>query len=282
MSETLILLPGLVSDRAVWQAQCDALAPRVRCLVPEWGLLDSLGAGAGLPRRHPPGRGRPAAAARGGGGGGAGGAGGGGPRGGGGGAPGGGPPPPSGRFALAGHSMGGRVAFEVWRRAPGRVERLALLDTSYHPRDPGAAGEDERAARLRLLGVARCDGMRALGRAWLPDMVHARRVGTPLYDDLLAMVERSSPGQYAAQVAALLARPDAWPLLATIDCPTLLLCGRDDAWSPPARHEHMHAAIAGSRLVVVDDCGHFAPVEQPAAVSRALAVWLDADPPPRI
>ncbi len=178
--------------------------------------------------------------------------------------------------------MGGRVAFEVWRRAPGRVERLALLDTSYHPRDPGAAGEDERAARLRLLGVARCDGMRALGRAWLPDMVHARRVGTPLYDDLLAMVERSSPGQYAAQVAALLARPDAWPLLATIDCPTLLLCGRDDAWSPPARHEHMHAAIAGSRLVVVDDCGHFAPVEQPAAVSRALAVWLDADPPPRI
>ena len=44
MSETLILLPGLVSDRAVWQAQCDALAPRVRCLVPEWGLLDSLGA----------------------------------------------------------------------------------------------------------------------------------------------------------------------------------------------------------------------------------------------
>ena len=189
---------------------------------------------------------------------------------------------PSGRFALAGHSMGGRVAFEVWRRAPGRVERLALLDTSYHPRDPGAAGEDERAARLRLLGVARCDGMRALGRAWLPDMVHARRVGTPLYDDLLAMVERSSPGQYAAQVAALLARPDAWPLLATIDCPTLLLCGRDDAWSPPARHEHMHAAIAGSRLVVVDDCGHFAPVEQPAAVSRALAVWLDADPPPRI
>ena len=242
MSETLILLPGLVSDRAVWQAQCDALAPRVRCLVPEWGLLDSLGAMAAQVLAIAP----------------------------------------SGRFALAGHSMGGRVAFEVWRRAPGRVERLALLDTSYHPRDPGAAGEDERAARLRLLGVARCDGMRALGRAWLPDMVHARRVGTPLYDDLLAMVERSSPGQYAAQVAALLARPDAWPLLATIDCPTLLLCGRDDAWSPPARHEHMHAAIAGSRLVVVDDCGHFAPVEQPAAVSRALAVWLDADPPPRI
>ena len=263
MSETLILLPGLVSDRAVWQAQCDALAPRVRCLVPEWGLLDSLG-GRGPPRGGP----HPA--------------GGGGLDWGGGWAELGGACAPSGRFALAGHSMGGRVAFEVWRRAPGRVERLALLDTSYHPRDPGAAGEDERAARLRLLGVARCDGMRALGRAWLPDMVHARRVGTPLYDDLLAMVERSSPGQYAAQVAALLARPDAWPLLATIDCPTLLLCGRDDAWSPPARHEHMHAAIAGSRLVVVDDCGHFAPVEQPAAVSRALAVWLDADPPPRI
>jgi len=238
MSDTLILLPGLVSDRAVWRPQCEALAPRAHCHVPDWGLLDSLGAMA----EHV------LATA------------------------------PAARFALAGHSMGGRVAFEVWRRAPERVERLALLDTSYHPRAAGAAGEAEREQRMRLLDLARRDGMRALGRAWLPGMVHPRRIDTLLHDELLAMVERSSPAQYAAQVAALLARPDAEPLLGTIGCPTLLLCGRDDAWSPPARHEHMHAAIAGSRLVVVDDCGHFAPVEQPDAVTSALADWMQSAP----
>lgn len=237
MDETLILLPGLLCDRAMWSEQCAALEARgARCHVPEWGLLDSLPAMA----EHV------LATA------------------------------PAERFALAGFSMGGRVAFEVWRRAPERVARLALLDTSYHPRAPGPAGDAERAQRMRLLDIARRDGMRALGLAWLPGMVHRQRVGTPLWDELLAMVERHSPEQYAAQVEALLARPDAEPLLATIDCPTLLLCGRDDAWSPPARHEFMAARIVGARLVVVDDCGHFAPAERPDAVTSALAVWMQS------
>ncbi len=235
MDATLILLPGLLSDRAVWHEQCEALAPQgVRCHVPEWRLLDSLPAMAAHVLATAPAE----------------------------------------RFALAGHSMGGRVAFEVWRRAPERVERLALLDTSYHPRATGAAGDAERAERLRLLDIARRDGVRALGLAWLPGMVHPRRVGTPLFDELLAMVERSTPEQYAAQVEALLARPDAEPLLPTITCSTLVLCGRDDAWSPPARHEFMTARIAGARLVVVDDCGHFAPAEQPDVVTQALEEWL--------
>src|SRR5512139_2440767 len=85
------------------------------------------------------------------------------------------------RFALAGHSMGGRVALEVMARAPGRVTRLALLDTGFEPLAAGEAGERERAGRLRLLALARTQGMRAMAEDWARGMVHPAR----LADDVL-------------------------------------------------------------------------------------------------
>ncbi|MGY4831486.1 alpha/beta fold hydrolase [Sphaerotilaceae bacterium SBD11-9] len=183
---------------------------------------------------------------------------------------------PAGPLAVAGHSMGGRVAFEMLRLAPQRIERLALLDTSYHPLAEGEAGEAERAGRMNLLAIARRDGMHAMAREWALGMVHPSRHGTPLFDEIVAMLARKTPDHYAAQINALLNRPDAEPLLATVRCPTLLLCGRDDAWSPPSRHEHMQQRIAGARLVVIESCGHMSTMEQPEAVSRAFAEWLAA------
>lgn len=232
--EPLVLLPGLLCDRAVWAPQIEALGERVACQVAHYGLLDSLQAMA----RHV------LATA------------------------------PAGAFSLAGHSMGGRVAFEVWRLAPERVRRLALLDTASHPLAPGEAGETERAGRLRLLDLARRDGMRAMARDWARGMVHESRLGGPVFDAILDMFERSTPEVFAAQIQALLQRPDADPLLPTIACPTLVLCGRDDAWSTPARHEHLRARIPGSTLVVVERCGHMSTMEQPEAVTQAMAAWL--------
>ena len=78
-------------------------------------------------------------------------------------------------------------------------------------------------------------------------------------------------------VKALLARPDAASLLTGIACPTLVLCGRDDAWSPPPQHQAMHAAIAGSSLRLVNHCGHMSTMERPAEVSAAMADWLARD-----
>jgi pimeloyl-ACP methyl ester carboxylesterase len=91
---------------------------------------------------------------------------------------------------------------------------------------------------------------------------------------LEAMVERRSPASFRNQIRALLARPDAAPVLATIRCPTLVLCGRDDGWSPLAQHEAIAAAIHGSTFAVIDECGHMAPFERPVEVTRALARWL--------
>jgi pimeloyl-ACP methyl ester carboxylesterase len=178
------------------------------------------------------------------------------------------------RFSLVGHSMGGRVALEVLRRAPQRVERLALLDTGVDPIADGEAGAREREGRLALLAMARREGMRAMGRHWARGMVHPARLESPLFERILEMIERKTPDIYAAQIEALLSRPDAREVLRGLRCDTLLLCGREDAWSPLARHEQMHTMLPGARLVVIDDCGHMSTMEQPEAVSEVLAQWL--------
>ncbi|MBC7994737.1 MAG: alpha/beta hydrolase [Rhizobacter sp.] len=231
MAAQPVLLPGLLCDRAAWQAQVDAIGPSH---VADYGTLDSLQAMA----EHV------LATA------------------------------PAGPLAVAGHSMGGRVAFEMLRQAPERIERLALLDTSYHPLAEGQAGETERAGRLALLATARRDGMRTMAREWALGMVHPSRHNTHSFEAVLDMFERKTPDIFAAQINALLTRPDCGDLLSHIQCPTLLLCGRDDAWSPPARHEHMQQHITGSRLVIVETCGHMSTMEQPEAVNQALLEWL--------
>src|SRR5437763_6714690 len=159
------------------------------------------------------------------------------------------------RFALAGHSMGGRVAFEVLRRAPERVLGAALLDTAYAPLNAGREGTQEMAGRYALLEIARREGTRTMGAEWVKKMVHPDRLSdVPLLDSILTMIARKSADIFAAQIKALLERPDAGPLLGKIRCPTLVLCGRQDAWSGLPRHEEMAERIPNSRLVVIEDC----------------------------
>lgn len=176
-----------------------------------------------------------------------------------------------GSFALAGHSMGGRVALEVCRRAPERVERLALLDTGYEAAVPGEA--DKRAV---LVDQARAEGIEAIAAAWgLPMLAPERRTGAGLVKEVRDMVGRMSAEIYAAQTRALLTRPDATDVLESIACPTLILCGMQDGWSPPERHERMAGLIPQPPLLrLIDDCGHMSMMEQPEQVLAALREWL--------
>lgn len=182
------------------------------------------------------------------------------------------------RFAVAGHSMGGRIALEVVRLAPERVTHLALLDTGYQALPEGEAAEKERAGRAALLARSREAGMRAMGQVWATGMVHPDQIGTPLFDAILDMIERSHPDQFAAQIHALLGRPEATPQLAGIQCPTLVLCGRQDTWSPLARHEIMAGMIPHATLCVIEESGHMSPMERPQAVAAALRAWLATTP----
>jgi len=183
------------------------------------------------------------------------------------------------RFALAGHSMGGRVALEVLARAPERVTRLALMDTGHEGLAAGEAGERERAGRMRLVAIARAQGMRAMGADWVRGMVHPRRVDdTALIGAILDMIERSTPDLFEGQQNALLARPDRSGLLPTIRVPTLVLCGHEDAWSNLDRHRVIAGLIPSSVLVDIPDCGHMCTMEQPEAVGAALLAWLNDAP----
>jgi pimeloyl-ACP methyl ester carboxylesterase len=170
------------------------------------------------------------------------------------------------RFSVAGHSMGGRVAIEIVRMSPERMERLALFDTGVHPR---AANEESK--RGELIELARAQGMAALAARWLPPMLHPDHYA--LLPSLTEMVTRSTPDTFANQQRALLGRPDARSVLSGIRCPTLVLCGRQDTWSPVSQHEEIAASIPGSKLVIVENCGHMSPVEQPGAVTAALLEW---------
>lgn len=174
-----------------------------------------------------------------------------------------------GPLRIAGHSMGGRVAMEMARLAPGRVERLALLDTGMHP-----LREGEREKRDEIVAFAHENGMAALAARWLPPMVHRPETRPELMAALTAMVLRMNPDLHERQIRALVNRPDASLYLSTIRCPVLLATGLQDHWSPVAQHEEMLALLHDARLEIIDDAGHFAPVEQPEMVASLLAGFL--------
>jgi pimeloyl-ACP methyl ester carboxylesterase len=176
----------------------------------------------------------------------------------------------AGPLVVIGHSMGARVALEMIREAPHRITKLGLLDTGVHP-----VREGEQADRQALVDLAFKRGMGALADRWLPPMVRAARSQDPfLIEPLKAMVMRATPEQHRRQIRALLNRRDVRPLLPTIRCPTLVMVGRQDRWSPLAQHEEIATLIPHAELVVIEDAGHMSPMEQPEQVSNALVRWL--------
>src|SRR5690606_18689164 len=111
---------------------------------------------------------------------------------------------------LAGHSMGGRIAIEVCRLAPDRVERLCLLSTEHRPRPSGREGEEETKGRLALLHLARDNGMRAMALAWIPKLVAEQHLGDAgLVERIVSMIERYTPEQLEAHIEAGHTRPDS-------------------------------------------------------------------------
>ena len=231
----LLLLPGLVCDDAIWQYQASHFSRITTVKIPDYGLSDSLEKMAQVALRDAP-----------------------------------------ERFAVAGHSMGARVAFEILRRVPERVAGVALLDTAYRPRATGEAGERERADRFTLLDVARSQGMRAMARQWIPAIVHPARLSDEAFiTSVIEMIDRKTADIFAAQINALLERADAAPILRSLGCPTMILCGREDLWSPLAGHREMAALVPQSKLVIIENCAHMAPIERPEEVTAALGDWLD-------
>jgi pimeloyl-ACP methyl ester carboxylesterase len=230
--ETLIWLPGLVCDEAVWtEVLAHWSAPGLVVSYPDARSIDAMAQ-----------RVVDAAAGR--------------------------------RVWLIGHSMGGRVAIEAARQLGPALRGLVLASTGHQPLADGEAGEREREGRVRLVALARSEGMRAMGRQWVQGMVRPENLGTPIEDAIVEMIARHTPATFEGHVQALLGRPDATTTLAALPAPVLLLCGAQDSWSPPARHQVISRIVQRGQLQIIEGAGHMLPMEQPQIMARTIQAWM--------
>lgn len=226
----LMLLPGLLCDRALWLPQLAGLGDIAEMAVGDLTGAESMaGMAEAVLAAAPP------------------------------------------RFALAGLSMGGYVSFEIMRRAPERVVRLALLDTSARPDTP-----DRIQGRKDLIALAQQGNFKGVTPKLLPSWIHPKRMSdAALVETVTTMTQRVGRDAFIRQQTAIMNRPDSRPGLSRIiRCPTLVLCGREDAATPVELHREIAADIATARLVIVDECGHLSTLERPEAVNRELRRWL--------
>ncbi|MGX1350071.1 pimeloyl-ACP methyl ester carboxylesterase [Bradyrhizobium elkanii] len=174
------------------------------------------------------------------------------------------------RFALAGHSMGGYIAFEIMRQAPERVAKLALMSTQARADTPEAT-----ARRRGMIERARSGQYRSVVDELFPGFVHPSRQGDAnlrqIVDD---MSEDVGAEAFVRQQNAVLSRPDSRPSMAWIKCPTLVLTSDTDNTVPNSLSDEMANGIPGARLVVLANCGHLPQLEQPQACAAALVEWL--------
>lgn len=176
------------------------------------------------------------------------------------------------KFSVVGHSMGGRVAFEMMHLVPERIEKFAVMSVGVHPVQPG-----EAAKRMVQVELAEQQGMEALADDWIPPMVHPSRHNDPaLMQKIRTMVLRRTPDDHRCQIEAALTRADQSLYLASIKQKVLLLCGTEDSWSPLVQHQKIQQQLATSELHTVADAGHMVTMERPEAVSRVLVDWFTA------
>jgi pimeloyl-ACP methyl ester carboxylesterase len=176
---------------------------------------------------------------------------------------------PAGKFALAGLSMGGYLAFEIIRQAPERVSGLALLDTSARP-DTAESTEN----RKKLMELAEVDLNEVIEKL-IPKLVHpSQLIDIRQINSIKAMAATLGKDVFLRQQQAIIGRVDSRPSLPNIHCPTLILCGAQDVITPIEVHEEIHNKITNSKLVIVENCGHLSTLGQPEKVTASLRDWI--------
>lgn len=229
----LLLLPGLMNDERVWEPVRKALPIRRDMIVAATHRADTVEASATAAIETMP----------------------------------------PGMFAVAGFSLGGYVALEVCRQAPGRIAGLALLDTGARADSDDAAQSRKRMIAALTSGTA---SFAQIASAFAPRLLHESHVTDSQLIDLLGDMARNVGSKgFVRQQTASMNRPDGRDVLRALRCPALVLCGREDQITPPALSEEMASLIAGHvELAVIDRCGHMSTLEQPDAVVAAFARWM--------
>jgi pimeloyl-ACP methyl ester carboxylesterase len=177
------------------------------------------------------------------------------------------------RAVVCGLSMGGYIAFALWRWHPERVRALVLCNTRA-----SADTEEGRARRLELAARVEREGAGFVADELLPNILseRTRRERPEVVARARELIE-AAPAQAIVQAQqGMAARPDSTDLLPTIDVPTLLIAGSEDQLTPVSDLEFLARAIPDARLQVIDGAGHLTNLEEPVAFNRALVHFLEA------
>jgi pimeloyl-ACP methyl ester carboxylesterase len=177
------------------------------------------------------------------------------------------------RFHLAAWSMGGYIALQLLPKLAARLVSLTLISTSARAEDPA-----NTVRRLEILELAEREGMAVANRR---SMSQACRDFDAIDPDIRTGLRDASVelglAAYRSQQKAIVNRPDSRVMLRLVDCPTFILVGAEDTITPPECAREMHEALPGSRLVVMPECGHCAPLEYPSSVNELMEEWLAAN-----
>jgi len=175
-------------------------------------------------------------------------------------------------FAMAGLSMGGYVALEIMRQAPQRVSKLAFFDSTAR-----ADTENQQDRRRLLLALSQSGQFKGVTPRLLPSLIHPSRLKDEnLTKLIMTMAETMGREAFVNQQTAIINRIDSRPFLKNITCPTLVVGGAQDTVTPPHLLQEMADAIAGSRLEIIENCGHLSALEQPEKVNFLMQEWLAA------
>jgi pimeloyl-ACP methyl ester carboxylesterase len=176
------------------------------------------------------------------------------------------------RAAVVGLSMGGYLAFELYRQLPGLFRGVALCDTKA-----GADTEEGKATREKFARTAIEKGL-----AWVADEMTPKLL-RPQPDpaavkEVRSLVTGGTPAGVAAAQRAMAGRPDSTATLASMSCPVLVVTGEQDGLVPPAEAEKMAAVAKGAKLVRIPAAGHLPCIENPERFNRALGELVDGLP----
>ena len=172
------------------------------------------------------------------------------------------------RASVVGLSMGGYVAFELWRRAPGMVRALVLCDTKA-----GADTDEGKAGREKFARTAIEKGLAWVSDEMLPKLLR-KEPDPAVVKAVRHLIADCTPAGIAAAQRGMARRPDSTPTLATITVPTLVVVGEEDGFTPPAEAEKLAKGVKGAKLVRIPGAGHLSNLENPAAFDRALVEFL--------
>ena len=175
------------------------------------------------------------------------------------------------RAVIVGLSLGGYVAFAMWRRHRGRVRALVLADTR------ATADTPETVTRRReLTELAETQGSTAVANVQIAGLFGktTRDKRPDIYDSVHRMIAQAPVEGVVGALEAMIARPDSTATLSTIDVPTLVVVGSEDVATPPKDARALHAAIPGSRIEILQQAGHLSNLERPAAFNTVVTEFL--------